>query len=69
MGRKKERRKRLMPVEIRVANGTMTITCPVNGQGTPSSSGKSMVVATTNGFVLVDGSDLKVSLNVIKPRG
>jgi len=36
--------------------------------GSPSSSGKSLVVATTNGFVPVADSNLKVSLNIIKPR-
>ncbi len=36
--------------------------------GTLSGSGKNLVVATTNGFVQVDGSNVKVSLNVIKPR-
>ena len=33
-----------------------------------SASGKSLVVATTNGFVSVADSNLKVSLNIIKPR-
>jgi len=34
--------------------------------GTPSASGKNLVVATTNGFVPVAG--FKVSLNIIKSR-
>lgn len=54
-------------MDIKVENNTLTITCPL-GSGVPSSTGKSLVVATTNGFVAVAGSDLKVSLNVIKPR-
>lgn len=35
--------------------------------GSPSSSGRSLVVATTNGFVPVEGN-FKVSLNIIKSR-
>ena len=54
-------------MEIKLTGNTLTITATVSS-GVPSSSGKSLVVATTNGFVGVDGSDIKVSLNVIKPR-
>jgi len=45
----------------------LTITCTI-GSGVPSSRAKSLIVATTNGFVPVADSDIKVSLNVIKPR-
>jgi len=58
-------RRQLM--EIKVDGSTLTITATISS-GVPSSSGKSLVVATTNGFVPVENSDLKVSLNVIKPR-
>ena len=54
-------------MEIKLTGNTLTITATISS-GVPSSSGKSLVVATTNGFVGVDGSDIKVSLNVIKPR-
>ncbi len=55
-------------MEIKVTGNTLTITCPL-GSGVPSrTSGRTLVLATTNGFTPVDGSDLKVSLNVIKPR-
>ena len=54
-------------MEIKVEGNTLTITCPL-GAGVPSSSGKTLVVATTNGFISVDNSDVKVSLNAIKPR-
>ena len=54
-------------MEIKLEGNTLTITATVSS-GVPSSSGKSLVVATTNGFVGVEGSDIKVSLNVIKPR-
>lgn len=54
-------------MDIKVQGNTLTITCPL-GSGVPSSSGKTLIVATTNGFMPVEGSDLKVSLNVIKPK-
>ena len=54
-------------MEIKLDGNKLTITCTVSS-GVPSSSGKTLVVATTNGFVSVADCDLKVSLNVIKPR-
>ncbi len=54
-------------IKFEVKNGNLIITCPMNG-GTPSKTGKSLVVATTNGFVDVPGSDIRVNLNAIKPR-
>ena len=35
--------------------------------GTPSASGKTLVVASSGGFVGVPDSDVKFSLNVVKP--
>ena len=52
---------------MRVKNKSLIITCPLNG-GVPSKTGKSLVVATTNGFVEVPNSDIRVNLNAIKPR-
>lgn len=37
-------------------------------KGSRSKSGKSMVVFTTNGFKPIEGSELKVSINVIGKR-
>jgi hypothetical protein len=54
-------------IKLEVKNKFLIITCPVNG-GTPSKTGKSLVVATTNGFVEVPNSDIRVNLNAIKPR-
>ena len=54
-------------MDIKVEGNKLTITCNL-GSGVPSSSGKTLVVATTNGFQAVAGSDIRVSLNVIKPR-
>ena len=54
-------------IKLEVKEGTLVITCPING-GVPSRTGKSLVVATTNGFADVPGSDIRVNLNAIKPR-
>ena len=54
-------------MEIKVQDGKLIITCQL-GAGVPSSTGKSLILATTSGFVPVEGSDIKVSLNVIKSR-
>jgi len=54
-------------MDIKLEGNTLTITCIISS-GILSSSGKSLIVATTNGFVSVADSDLKVSLNVIKPK-
>ena len=54
-------------MEIKLTGDRLTITCTI-GSGVPSSSGKTLVVASSNGFIPVADSNLKVSLNVIKPR-
>ena len=54
-------------MDIKLEGDKLTITATI-GSGVPSSSGKTLVVATTNGFVGVADSDIKVSLNVVKPR-
>ena len=54
-------------MEIKVEGNKLTIVATI-GSGVPSSSGKSLVVATTNGFVAVAGSDIRVSLNAIRPK-
>jgi hypothetical protein len=45
-------------IEVDVAADTLK-------KALPSSSGKSRVVATTHGFIGVDGAPVRVSLNVI----
>lgn len=54
-------------MDIKVTGNTLTITCQISS-GVPSRSGKTMIVATTNGFVPVENSDIRVSLNVIKAK-
>ena len=52
---------------IRLANGYLEIRQKLD-TGRPSSTGKSLVVASTGGFVPVNGANLKVNLTAIKPR-
>lgn len=54
-------------VKISVKGNQLTITADITA-GVISASGKTLVVASTNGFVPVADSELKVSLNVIRPR-
>ena len=54
-------------MEFRVEGNKLIIIAEI-GPGKSSASGKTLVVASTNGFVPVAGSDLKVSLNVIQPK-
>ena len=54
-------------IVVRVTGNKMTIEADLTA-GTLSSTGKSMNVASTNGFMAVDGTEFKVNLNVIKPR-
>ena len=54
-----------MDIKLEVNKLTIAV---LLGDGTPSASGKTLVVATTNGFISVAGSDIRLSLNVVKPR-
>ncbi len=49
---------------IRVIGGFLEIRQKV-GAGVPSKSGKNKIVVGTSGFKAIEGSNLKVSLNVI----
>ena len=54
-------------MEIKIVDDKLTITATL-GRGVPSSTGKTLVVATTSGFQAVAGTEYKVNLNVIKER-
>lgn len=51
-------------VNILVKDGKFTITGDANAAGITSKSGKTLVIASTHGFVKV--GDLSVSLNIIR---
>ena len=53
-------------MEAKVEGNVLKITLPLS-DGTLSKSGKSKVVASTGGFVSVAGSNIKLSINAIKP--
>ena len=52
---------------IREKEGYLEIRMKLS-KGTPSRSGKTLVVATTSGFVKADNSDISVSLNAIRKQ-
>jgi len=54
-------------MEAKLEGKTLTVKMDISN-GTPSASGKTIVVATTSGFVEVPGTSLRLSLNVIKAR-
>ncbi len=55
-----------MAVQIKVDGKKVTIIADLTGTD-QTSSGKSIMLAGTGGFVPVEGSDIKVSLDVIRP--
>ncbi|MCZ7555135.1 MAG: hypothetical protein M5R41_01860 [Bacteroidia bacterium] len=58
-------------VEMRVEGNILTITVDLSKEFGPSSSGKTIIIATTEGNVSVEGAeDKKIGLNVYKkPTG
>jgi len=55
-------------IHAEVKDNKLVITADIEA-GRPSKSGKTLIVATTNGFVPVADSNMSISLNVIKPKG
>lgn len=55
-------------VEIHVDGNILTIKVDLTKEFGPSSSGKTIIVASTEGNVDVSGSGVKVGLNCYKPR-
>jgi ABC-type uncharacterized transport system YnjBCD ATPase subunit len=56
-------------VEMRVEGQRLIITVDLTADHGPSSSGKTTIIATTGGNVEVPGrEDVKVGLNIYKPR-
>ena len=56
-------------VAMNVSGNTLTITINLAEAGTMSKSGKSIVLASTEGNVSAPGgNDVKVGLNVYRPR-
>lgn len=55
------------PITFAMSGDTLTITVKLPTKGTTSASGKSEVLASTRGNVTVDGTDIKVGLNIYRP--
>lgn len=55
-------------MDIKVTGDKLSIEA-ILSKGTPSKTGKTLILASTGGFVAVQGADnIKVSINVIKTR-
>lgn len=55
-------------VEMHVDGNILTIKVDLTKEFGPSSSGKTIIVASTEGNVAVPGSEVKVGLNVYRPK-
>lgn len=55
-------------VEMKVEGDMMTITVDLSKDFGPSSSGKTTIIATTEGNVTIPGRDEKVGLNIYKKK-
>lgn len=56
-------------VELEVKGDKLIITVDLQAQGRPSASGKTLVIASTEGNIGVSNGEFKVGLNVYKARG
>lgn len=55
-------------VKIELIDGKIIITLDAAADYGLSSSGKSRTVASTGGFVVIPGTDVKINLNAIKAK-
>ena len=55
-------------VETRVEHGKLIITVDLTKELGPSSSGKSVIIATTEGNVDVPDTDVKIGLNIYRKK-
>ena len=55
-------------VEMKVEGNMMTITVDLSKDFGPSSSGKTTIIATTEGNVTIPGRDEKIGLNIYKKK-
>ena len=54
--------------DAKIEGEFITIRMKMNPNPKPSSTGKSLIVASTGGYLPLEGSDIKFSVNVIKCR-
>ena len=55
-------------VQMTVAGNVLTITVDLSKEFGPSSSGKTIIIASTEGNVAVPGRDEKIGLNVYRKK-
>ena len=55
-------------VEMKVEDNILTIKVDLTKEFGPSSSGKTIIIASTEGNVAIDGHEAKVGLNVYKKK-
>lgn len=55
-------------MDYTVKGNVLTITVDLSAKGHPSKSGKNTVIATTSGNVSIGKDDIKLGLNVYKPK-
>ena len=55
-------------VQMTVAGNILTITVDLTKEFGPSSSGKTIIVASTEGNITVPGRDEKIGLNVYRKK-
>jgi hypothetical protein len=55
-------------VELKVEGTTLTITVDLSKDFGPSSSGKTTIIATTEGNVSLPGREEKIGLNIYKKK-
>jgi hypothetical protein len=55
-------------VEMKVEDNILTIKVDLTKEFGPSASGKTIIIATTEGNVTIDGHEAKVGLNVYRKK-
>ncbi len=56
-------------VQMQVSGNTLTITVDLTKEFGPSSSGKTIIIASSEGNqAIAEGSDIKIGLNVYKKK-
>ena len=55
-------------VDLKVDGNTLTITVDLSREFGPSSSGKTIIIASTEGNVTIPGREAKVGLNVYRKK-
>ena len=55
-------------IQFEVKDGKLLMEVDLTEKGTISSSGKSMVIATTRGNISLPGSEVKIGVNIYLPN-